>query len=123
MKLQRRSIEKDGSGSVVVVPSEAEDLWHCYNLISVGDQITATTIRRIQKESSTGSVDSERKRITLTIVVNGVDFDVVEGGHLRLAGRTSQENRFVKVGSFHTLGTSSGLTPSTLSPLSRGFSG
>jgi hypothetical protein len=91
----------------VLIPGEAEDLWHCYNLISVGDHITSSTIRRVQKETATGSVDSERKKVTLTIAVTGIDFDVVEGGHLRLAGRTSQENRFVKLGSHHTLGTMS----------------
>jgi protein pelota len=35
--------------------------------------------------------------------VKGIDFDTNEGGQLRLSGRTVGENKFVKVGSFHTL--------------------
>ena len=31
--------------SVVLVPDEAEDMWHAYNLIAVGDRLKATTIR------------------------------------------------------------------------------
>jgi protein pelota len=45
MKLQAKHIERDGSGSVSLVPLEPEDLWHAYNLISIGDHVTATTIR------------------------------------------------------------------------------
>ena len=31
--------------SVVLVPEEAEDMWHAYNLIAVGDRLKSTTIR------------------------------------------------------------------------------
>src|SRR4051794_29126628 len=122
MKLQRKALERDGSGVVSLVPTEPEDLWHVYNLISIGDRVTATAIRyvmnqlvieavahfvwnrRVQKETSTGSTDSERVRVNLTIEVKTVDFDTVsEVGELRISGKTVEENKFVKVGSFHTL--------------------
>ena len=31
--------------SVVLIPEESEDMWHAYNLISVGDVLKSTTIR------------------------------------------------------------------------------
>ena len=33
--------------SVVLVPDEAEDMWHAYNLIAVGDRLKSTTIRYV----------------------------------------------------------------------------
>jgi protein pelota len=52
--------------------------------------------RRIQSESSTGSSSSQRVRLTLTIVVETVDFDP-QVGLLRINGRVSSESQYVKV--------------------------
>ncbi|CAO3652175.1 unnamed protein product [Cunninghamella echinulata] len=102
MKLINKSIEKDGQGSVKLVAEELEDMWHVYNLIVKDDFITATTIRRLQNESSTGSVTSQRIRLTLTISVETVDFDPLVG-LLRINGKVSSENIYVKMGSYHTI--------------------
>lgn len=51
-----------------------EDLWHAFNLIRVGDRVTATTFRKIQRESGVGA-ESEKVKLTLTIAVEDVDFD------------------------------------------------
>ncbi|RHZ68875.1 hypothetical protein Glove_292g47 [Diversispora epigaea] len=102
MKLIKRRIERDHSGFVVLCPEELEDMWHVYNLISIGDQLKASTIRRIQNESATGSVDSERIRLTLTISVDKIDFDP-QGGILRIRGRNVVENKYVKLGVYHTI--------------------
>jgi len=50
---------------------------------------------RIQSESSTGSVDSQRIRLTLSISVDNVDFDT-QVGMLRISGRVIVENPHVK---------------------------
>ncbi len=51
-------------------------MWHAYNLIREGDAVTATTFRKIQKDSGgTAAVASERVKIKLTIKVEEVDFD------------------------------------------------
>ena len=34
---------------VVLIPEESEDMWHAYNLISVGDVLKSTTIRFVTK--------------------------------------------------------------------------
>ncbi|KAJ3035682.1 hypothetical protein HDV00_003569 [Rhizophlyctis rosea] len=102
MKQISRHIEKDGSGSVTLLPEEAEDMWHAYNLITKGDRLRSTTVRRVVSESATGSTDKSAVRITLTIEVEEVDFDT-QAGMLRVKGRNVEENKFVKMGAYHTI--------------------
>ncbi|XP_066997725.1 protein pelota [Anabrus simplex] len=102
MKLINKTVDKDLSGSVTLVPEESEDMWHAYNLITVGDVVRASTIRKVQNESATGSSTSSRIRTTLTICVENIDFDT-QACMLRLKGRNIQENQYVKMGAYHTL--------------------
>ncbi|KAG0232319.1 hypothetical protein BGW41_001894 [Actinomortierella wolfii] len=102
MKLVKQHIERDKSGYVTLIPEEFEDMWHAYNLIQKHDQLRAVTIRRIQSESSTGSVESQRIRLTLSISIDNVDFDT-QVGMLRISGRVIVENPHVKLGTFHTI--------------------
>ncbi|KAK6968097.1 protein pelota [Biomphalaria glabrata] len=102
MKLTNRSIDKNNCGSVTLVPEEPEDMWHTYNLVSVGDTIRSTTIRKVQTESATGSVNVNKVRTTLTIQVESIDFDT-QACVLRVSGRNVQENQYVKMGAYHTL--------------------
>jgi len=99
--LKRRDISKEGDGAIVLLPEEPEDMWHAYNLITKGDHIRSTTLRRVQSDNNTGS-SSERVRITLTIEVDVIEFDSAEGV-LRLKGKNITENKFVKLGAYHTL--------------------
>ena len=92
MKLLKRIIShKDGSGVIFIQPDTAEDLWHAYNLIRVGDNVRCTTIRKVIQESSTGSTTSNRKRFLLTIAVEKVDFDP-QGLQLRISGTVESEH-------------------------------
>lgn len=103
MKLIKRQISaKDGSGMVLLRPDTSEDLWHAYNLVRVGDRVRSTTVRKIVKESSTGSTSSAKKRLMLTIDVGKVDFDV-DVLQVRVSGQVVSENDSVKMGAFHTL--------------------
>ncbi|CAH0701676.1 unnamed protein product [Spodoptera exigua] len=102
MKLVYKNIERDGCGSIGLVPEESEDMWHAYNLVAVGDAVTASTVRKVQTESSTGSSTSNRVRTTLTITVETIDFDT-QACVLRLKGRNIVENQYVKMGAYHTL--------------------
>lgn len=38
--------------TVRLVAEEAEDMWHAYNLICVGDYLRSSTIRRVVNESA-----------------------------------------------------------------------
>lgn len=82
--------------SVTLVPEEPEDIWHAYNLISDGDKVRSTTVRKVQNETATGSSSSSRIRTTLTISVESIDFDT-QACVLRLKGRNIEENQYVKV--------------------------
>ncbi|KAK9845401.1 hypothetical protein WJX81_005613 [Elliptochloris bilobata] len=101
MKLLNKSFTRDGEGSVKLVPEEGEDLWHCYNLVREGDHVTATTFRKVARESGADS-ESEKVRLRLTIAVETVDFDP-EGQAIRLSGRNLTETDEVKLGAYHTL--------------------
>lgn len=81
---------------MTLTPEEPEDMWHAYNLISEGDSVRGSTIRKVQSESSTGSSTSSRVRTMLTISVENIDFDT-QACMLRLKGRNMEENQYVKV--------------------------
>ena len=103
MRVIKRNISaKDGSGTVVLCPDTAEDLWHAYNLLQRGDLVRCTTLRKVVKESNTGSTTSSKKRLMLTIDVKKVDFDP-DSLQVRLAGTVQSENDFVRMGAHHTL--------------------
>lgn len=103
MRLVKRNINSDGSGSVTLCPEEPEDMWHAYNLVLVGDYLTASAIRRVTTEStSTGSTSSQRMHMNLTIKVKSLDFDP-QAGQLHVAGQIARENKHAKVGQHHTL--------------------
>ena len=72
------------SAELACIYIAGEDLWHCYNLIRDGDHVTATTFRKVARDSGAGS-ESEKVRLRLTIAVEGVDFDP-EGAHRACVG-------------------------------------
>jgi protein pelota len=102
MKLVKKYIEKDSSGSITLIAEEQEDLWHTYNLLQVGDTLKATTVRRVVTETTTGSTEKTSHKISLTIKIESVFFDV-QGLALRVNGRNTVENKMVKMGQYHTL--------------------
>ena len=91
-----------GSGLIKLNPETIEDLWHAYNLVLVGNSVTAYAVRKVKQESSTGSVDTQRVKVMLTITVKSVDFDP-EGGELRLSGVVTNDVEGVRHGAHHTL--------------------
>lgn len=102
MRLLRRHLEKDGAGEVRVVPEEEEDMWHIYNILSVGDTITAQTFRKVTSTSSTGSTSSQRVKLTVTLHVDDVDFDT-QACRIRVKGRNAAESAHMKMGQSHTV--------------------
>ncbi|KAL7749338.1 Translation factor pelota [Sorochytrium milnesiophthora] len=102
MKLLGKHLERNGTGRITVIPEEEEDMWHIYNLVQPGDNVRSSTVRRVQSESSTGSVDSQRMRITLTVEVESVDYDT-QAATVSVKGRNTSENKYVKMGAYHTM--------------------
>lgn len=103
MKLLKKQIlAKNGSGYVSLLPNTPEDLWHTYNLLQTGDRVRCTTLRKVSKESATGSVTSVKKRMNLTIELTKLEFspDTLE---VRISGPNRAESAHVRMGAFHTL--------------------
>src|SRR5690349_15872520 len=76
MSLESKIIDRDGNGTIKLLPQEDEDMWHIFNLIAVGDHINAVCHRKVNKDkNSTRSAQSQRITISLTILVESVDFD------------------------------------------------
>eukprot|EP01023_Acetabularia_acetabulum_P063481 TRINITY_DN7977_c0_g1_i1.p1 TRINITY_DN7977_c0_g1~~TRINITY_DN7977_c0_g1_i1.p1 ORF type:complete len:382 (-),score=71.96 TRINITY_DN7977_c0_g1_i1:157-1302(-) len=101
MKLVKRNFNKDGEGSIQLIAEENEDMWHAYNLIRAGDNITANTFRKISRDTGAGS-SSEKIKLKLTLKIEDVDFDP-EGGSIRLKGRNLSENEHIKLLAYHTI--------------------
>lgn len=101
MKLLGRKAVVGVEGSMKLSPEEGEDLWHVYNLVRVGDTVTATTFRKVQRDVGAGS-ESERVRMKLAILVESIDFDA-EGAQIRLGGSNLTESEHVKLNAHHTL--------------------
>ncbi|KAJ3204598.1 hypothetical protein HK099_001083, partial [Clydaea vesicula] len=102
MKLIKRSIDRDKSGYITLYAEDQEDMWHLYNLLQKGDSLKATTFRNVTSETSTGSTDKSQVRLTLTIEIEEIDYDA-QGGVLRVNGKNIVENKFVKMGGYHTI--------------------
>lgn len=97
-KIDRRT----QNGEVKLECSDAEDMWHVYNILAVGDTLRAPTIRKVQTSSSTGSAISTQKKMTLTIIVTKISYDAA-GASMRVLGKNCTENEYVKMGQYHTV--------------------
>ena len=52
MQIKHRAFQKGGAGSIKLVPEDDEDIWHIYNLIMHGDEVRASTSRKVQVRAS-----------------------------------------------------------------------
>ncbi|KAF8566268.1 hypothetical protein P879_09590 [Paragonimus westermani] len=102
MKVVHRDIDKYSAGHITLIAENEEDMWLTYNLVQVGDKLRCSTVRKVQNESATGSVQTKQVRTNLTIEVEKIDYDI-QGSVLHLKGRNVVENQFVKMGAYHTL--------------------
>ncbi|KAI1263917.1 hypothetical protein F5Y18DRAFT_391845 [Xylariaceae sp. FL1019] len=95
-------LEEVGEGSLTLLPTDPEDMWHANNLIGAQDIIKAHAIRKVVTESKTGSTNSERVHTDLTIRVTSTFFDPAASS-LHVSGTVIVENAFVNIGQYHTL--------------------
>mmetsp|Transcript_26600 Transcript_26600/g.58407 ORF Transcript_26600/g.58407 Transcript_26600/m.58407 type:complete len:463 (-) Transcript_26600:209-1597(-) len=99
MKVLGQKFEKDGKGSATLIAEESEDLWHLYNLVALGDSVSAMTYRKVQRDEGKGS---DNMKLKLTIEVKNVEYDA-EGKAIRFAGQNVEECEWVKMGAHHTI--------------------
>ncbi len=104
MKLIKNEITqgKTCEGRVKVSPEESDDMYLLYNIITKGDIVTAFTTRNVVKSFSTGATTKNKVKMTLAVSVDKIEFDS-EQISLRIAGKTVEENDFMKKGQYHTI--------------------
>jgi protein pelota len=102
MRVLAKNIDELGNGSVGIIMQEDDDMWHAFNLIHKGDAIKAVTFRKIKEESKTGSVVTTKKKLTLVIKVERIDYDT-DGPSLRISGVSASENKYMQLGQHHTI--------------------
>jgi protein pelota len=71
-------------------------------LIRENDLLRASALRKVTTEGAAGSTSTQRVQTVLTIRVTKLDFDSY-ASQLHVSGRVAEENKHVKLGSYHTL--------------------
>ncbi|MHA2059324.1 MAG: mRNA surveillance protein pelota [Candidatus Ranarchaeia archaeon] len=107
MRILRRDL---AHGQIKVVIDSTEDLWHLYNIIFVGDSVFARSFRRIKQEDTSRPDKGERRKISLGIKVDDINFHEFSDA-LRVKGiiiKSSDEN--CPLGSYHTFNFTQGET-------------
>jgi len=103
MRLIHKNITaKDGNGTLKLLPETPEDMWHCYNIISKGDQLQTTTTRKVVQETSTGSRSSSKVRMVLRVEIEKIEFDD-QACVMRIGGKNKKKCDHVSLNSYHTL--------------------
>lgn len=102
MRILARDIIPGGPGKVQLKVVTEEDFWHVYNLVSKGDVIKACTFRKVKEETKTGSVVNTKRKLTLLIRIETIDYDA-QGPAIRLGGTNVGESDYVQLNQFHTL--------------------
>lgn len=65
-------------------------MWHIYNLIAVSDLVKSSSYRKVAKVSDTGSSVQNKIKITVSLSVELIDFDV-HSSEIRLKGKNVEE--------------------------------
>eukprot|EP01083_Nonionella_stella_P296251 1006467_1 len=102
MKILFKKIIKDGSGEIKVDCEIAEDFWHVYNLLRIGDHLTSVTIRNVSQISSTGSSNTKRIKTRITLLIDTIDYDTSTSS-MRVKGTNIIENKHISLGQSHTI--------------------
>lgn len=97
-----RILGKDGGlGEIKVLPETDDDVWHLYNVICIGDLVTASTTRRDEKaDDKLRAERAEKKRMTLGIRVEKIEYEQ-DGLRMRLLGLIEEGPQ--DIGQHHTL--------------------
>ncbi|KAL0206611.1 hypothetical protein P9112_001918 [Eukaryota sp. TZLM1-RC] len=102
MRILHRAFEKGGSGLIKIVTENEDDVYVIYNILEPRDIVTSSTHRKVSRETASGSSDSKRLRITISIDVEQIDFDS-ETTQIRLNGKTTKAHEHVKQGSYQSI--------------------
>lgn len=104
MKILKKYIDKKKKkGYVTFIPEEDEDLWFLYNIMKAGDVVKLKINRKIQKESATGFVKTQKRYVLARLEVLEVDFDFdSKGTGLFIKTKNIGKNNYMELGSLQT---------------------
>ncbi|KAF7818703.1 protein PELOTA 1-like [Senna tora] len=74
MKIVNKDFVINQAGTVTVIPEQPDDLWIVYNLVAVGDVITADTTRKIHLDFLNESAPPTRVNLSISVKVMSRDF-------------------------------------------------
>lgn len=99
MNIFKNSInEKSKSGQLVLSLTNTDDVYLLSNILQPGDKVETTTTRKVNFDGK-----SQHKIVCrLEIIVESISGDL-EYGVLSVKGKTSKENEYISLGSYHTL--------------------
>jgi stalled ribosome rescue protein Dom34 len=104
MKILKRFIDKKYKGYITFIPEEDEDLWFLYNIIKSQDVVRLKINRKIQQESATGFVKTQKKFILAKLEVLEVDFDFdSKGTGLFIKSKNIDKNDYIELGSMQSV--------------------
>ena len=101
-------------GRIKLIPNTLDDLWHLYQIISLGDIVEGSSSRRIRPTASdTSRPDKgERKHVFLSLIVENIDFHEFSDA-LRIKGTIQKaSDNTITLGSYHTFNVT---VPTTIS--------
>ena len=100
-------IRENGENVLTLTVEEEDDLWYLSNLISPGDHLRMTVMRRVErKQDMNRAKETERKPVTVTIVCESVGFQEFSQ-NLRVLG-TIVEGPEEDIGDHQSLSVSKG---------------
>jgi len=102
LRMVMRILDKDVyNGNVRILLEADEDVWHLFNVLTVGDLVTASTTRREEKQADKLRAErTEKKRMTLGIRAEKIEFSEDD---IRLRVLGTIETGPQDIGQHHTL--------------------
>ncbi len=81
-----------------------EDLWALTKVVSAGDAVSGSSVRRFKTEGLTRGSSGEKKRVTIKLRIESVEF-AENASKLRFTGViiSGYPEKFVQAGEYHTL--------------------
>uniref|UniRef100_A0A6G3MFU1 Protein pelota (Trinotate prediction) n=1 Tax=Henneguya salminicola TaxID=69463 RepID=A0A6G3MFU1_HENSL len=101
MKLLKRYMNKDKSGSIIIIPECDDDILCLHNIITQGDLVTANSSRKVTNKSNTGSSLQFKINLKLTLRVETVNYYPGDST-IRVKGKNVHENEHVHIGQYHS---------------------
>ena len=79
--------QENEDGFTGLYMQDLDDLWYLQNIITPGDHVRMTTLRRVEKKDDmTRSKETARKPVTLTITVESIQFQEFSS-NLKILGK------------------------------------